>query len=356
MSKPLPPRPDLDQLKKQARELLHAYQAAHPEAVKRLRAHVPRLSEAREEEILQAKFTLQNAQHVVAREYGFAGWTELSAALAPPAEAPSPRSEREIQLLLTQFHKEELALFLWAADAEVQEAVLSQATEYLRDFVEDELEFLGPMAPWFQPGGEMTAPSITSFEDLVKLSDREIQAMLREVDRRDCAAALLQASVAMQEKIFTNVSRRVRMALEKEMATLDVSPEEIARAQAEILETATGCTRHIRDEVRGQIEAVRKCFEQVRQAAEPSLSHSQEMGALRNLLVDCARQSRRDGFVSLRQRDDLPELMEIVLEYISQPEKGTVEEARKTDWILRTLLLITEGTAPGEVEKALKKQ
>ena len=190
----------------------------------------------------------------------------------------------------------------------------------------------------------------------MKLSDREIQTTLREVDRRDCAVALLQASVAMQEKIFTNVSQRVRTAIEKEMAICEVSEEEIARVQAEILEKVNRCTRHVRDEMRGQIEGVRKRYEQVRQAGEPSVSHPQELGALRNLLVDCARQARRDGFVALRQRDDLPELLEIVLEYISRPEKGTVEEARKSDWILRALLLITEGTAPKEVEEALKKR
>lgn len=151
MSKPLPPRPDLDQLKKQARELLQAYQAAHPAAIERIREHFPRLSGARDAEILQAKFTLQNAQHVVAREYGFAGWTELSAALAPPAEETSPRSEREIQILLTQFDKEELALFLWAADAEVQEAVLRQATEYLRDFSKMNWNLWGRWTPGFSP-------------------------------------------------------------------------------------------------------------------------------------------------------------------------------------------------------------
>ena len=94
MSKQLPPRPHLDQLKKQAKELLKGHQAARPAAVAAIKEHFPRLSDASEAEILRAEITLQNAQHVVACEYGFAGWDELSAAIAPLVEEEPQLSDR----------------------------------------------------------------------------------------------------------------------------------------------------------------------------------------------------------------------------------------------------------------------
>src|SRR5690606_35671544 len=65
MSKVLPERPDLDQLKKQAKELLIAVRAARPEALVR----------AGQENA--AAFSLNDAQRVLAREYGFPSWTKL---------------------------------------------------------------------------------------------------------------------------------------------------------------------------------------------------------------------------------------------------------------------------------------
>ena len=354
MSKQLPPRPDLDQLKKQAKELLKAHQAASPSAAAAIREHFPRLSDSSEAEILRAEFTLQNAQHVVARQYGFAGWTELSAAIAPLVEEEPQLSDREIQVLVSQLDKKDLAYYLWTADFEVQEKVLSKTTEYVRNFVEDQLEFLGPMEPWFRPGGDAAAPSITSFDDLVKLSDREIQTTLREVDKDDCVTALMKAGEAVREKILTNMSKRVRAALEEDMDRRGaISPDEIAGAQAHFLEKAAWCARQVRDEVRGNLEEVRKRMGQVRQAATRPTSHEQEMGALRNLLVDCARQARREGILSLRSRDDLPEMLETVVEFICRQKGG---EASKARCIMQAVLLIMEGTAPDEVEEALRER
>jgi len=74
MSKTLPPRPNFEQLKKQAKDLRKAHQSADAETAARIEAHLPRLAKASEEEILQGDFSLQEAQHIVAREYGFKHW------------------------------------------------------------------------------------------------------------------------------------------------------------------------------------------------------------------------------------------------------------------------------------------
>ena len=63
----LPARPDLDQQKTLAKELLRAYRAGDRDAIARVRAELPD----------KAAPTLTAAQYVLAREYGFASWREL---------------------------------------------------------------------------------------------------------------------------------------------------------------------------------------------------------------------------------------------------------------------------------------
>ena len=77
MSKELPPRPSLEQLRKQAKLLLKSQQAAEPEALTRVRGSHPRWRNHSAEEIATAPFTLADAQWVIASEYGFASWSRL---------------------------------------------------------------------------------------------------------------------------------------------------------------------------------------------------------------------------------------------------------------------------------------
>ncbi len=62
----LPSNPSLEQLKKQAKDLLKAHKAADPRAVLRLQQSLPELSEGSQGEILQTPFSLKNAQLVIA--------------------------------------------------------------------------------------------------------------------------------------------------------------------------------------------------------------------------------------------------------------------------------------------------
>jgi hypothetical protein len=66
----LPARPSLDSLRKQAKKLARDAAAGNGEAIARVHAQLP-----------QARFPLSNrdAQLVIAREYGFAGWADLTA-------------------------------------------------------------------------------------------------------------------------------------------------------------------------------------------------------------------------------------------------------------------------------------
>ena len=62
----LPPRPNLDHLRRQARDLLRAARAGDDAATARIGA-------------VSGRLTLADAQLAVAREYGFASWARLAA-------------------------------------------------------------------------------------------------------------------------------------------------------------------------------------------------------------------------------------------------------------------------------------
>ena len=66
MSRDLPPRPNLDHLKKQAKELLQTLKQQDSDA------------------------QLADAQHALAREYGFASWPRLKAHIDSETAAPNP--------------------------------------------------------------------------------------------------------------------------------------------------------------------------------------------------------------------------------------------------------------------------
>lgn len=74
----LPNRPDLDLLKKQAKELLAAYRRGEPEALARIRQALPSAAGKDDAAIVALALRLHDAQSCLAREYGFPSWRELS--------------------------------------------------------------------------------------------------------------------------------------------------------------------------------------------------------------------------------------------------------------------------------------
>ena len=75
--KQLPANPSLEHLKSQAKQLLKAHKEGSLDTRQRIRSFFPKLSDATDVEIQSATFSLQDAQLVIAREYGFASWTRL---------------------------------------------------------------------------------------------------------------------------------------------------------------------------------------------------------------------------------------------------------------------------------------
>ena len=97
MKSQLPPRPNLEQLKKQAKTILKAHQAKDPHVLKRIQEHHPRWRKASPTEILSAHFTLSDAQLVVANEYGFETWSKFKTQVLLQQAAPS--SEEAVKAL-----------------------------------------------------------------------------------------------------------------------------------------------------------------------------------------------------------------------------------------------------------------
>ena len=76
-SSSLPARPNLEQLRKQAKDLLKEYRAGHPPALMRFRDSLPRLTRASDEQLAEMSLSLRDAQRVIAAEHGFDDWTQL---------------------------------------------------------------------------------------------------------------------------------------------------------------------------------------------------------------------------------------------------------------------------------------
>ena len=77
MPKTLPARPNLEQLKNQAKDLLKHHQSGDVESLNRIRESHPNFSNASEQQLRALSFSLSDAQLVIAREYGFASWPKL---------------------------------------------------------------------------------------------------------------------------------------------------------------------------------------------------------------------------------------------------------------------------------------
>ena len=89
MSRALPRKPHIDSLKKQARQLLQAHREGRPESLRSIRTYMPHLGSLSDEAVLQRPFTLQQAQCVLSREYGFSNWAELVRAVETIRQAES---------------------------------------------------------------------------------------------------------------------------------------------------------------------------------------------------------------------------------------------------------------------------
>jgi hypothetical protein len=82
--RPLPPKPNLDHLKYQAKDLLRDRARRDLAAAQRIREFHPRFSRASDAEIFDVRLRLSDAQLVIARESGFTSWARLKRHVEKP--------------------------------------------------------------------------------------------------------------------------------------------------------------------------------------------------------------------------------------------------------------------------------
>lgn len=172
-----------------------------------------------------------------------------TATAAPPPKAGEEEAKLEIEQVDLMLRLVREALERHAVDADrmalidqmiakvVQEklvlfSLFSLLGEEVRDEVLVELEKEAPQlveriraqGGWF------------SFEEIARLTDREIQTLMREVDQKDMVMALKQTSNELREKFLGNMSERVRTFIVEEMDRMGpVDPGEILEVQGRIL-------------------------------------------------------------------------------------------------------------------------
>jgi len=136
MSAQLPHHPSLENLKKQAKSLHKAHRSGDSKAADRIKTHLPRLTDASNEEILQSDFSLQEAQLIVAREYGFPSWPKLTEAISqtegsPITTEPQTDQPEEIPSSLPQFTDQAKRVIGLALDESVRLSHNYIGTEHL---------------------------------------------------------------------------------------------------------------------------------------------------------------------------------------------------------------------------------
>lgn len=259
MTRTLPPNPSLEQLKKQAKDLRKGHQSASTEAAERIKVYLPRLAEISPDEILQGDFSLQEAQHVVACEYGCKHWEMLCSVVAADLNVLAGLSDAHIQELLRQIDQEDCtralngvgSIFGWRIMSNMSLRVrtfISEAIAYQGDLPEEEriaarhkiltkaLEMAAAGQIEWAGGVDLAAfaADVALFEEAIKrvdfdllagLDDRDTQTLLRMVDQKDLVSALKGAAEPVCERFLRNMSARVRGFIESEIELSQAEPD-----------------------------------------------------------------------------------------------------------------------------------
>ena len=104
MSKSLPSRPSLEQLRNQAKDLRKQFLAGERAALERVREFHPDYKKTNQKG--GGEFHLHDAQFVIAREHGFASWPKLK----EHVEAIRLETGEPVELLKNAFHANDARL------------------------------------------------------------------------------------------------------------------------------------------------------------------------------------------------------------------------------------------------------
>jgi hypothetical protein len=160
----LPARPSIESLRKQAKKLAREVAAGDAAAVARVRVHQPDA---------ELPLSHRDAQLVLAREYGFAGWQDLR-------EEVLKRTGKGLE---------------WAA-VQAERAIHDNDVERLTQLLADYPALLS----WRDEFGGILLHATTAFAMDVSDPNRE-----RQFYRPDCAAVLIDAGAVMEPSVWEGV-------------------------------------------------------------------------------------------------------------------------------------------------------
>jgi len=135
----LPPNPSLRHLKNEAKQLLKAVEDGDSEAAARVKANLRRLGDAPDSQVLSADVSLQEAQHVIAREYGSASWAELADAVEPDFERLAELSAEHLDAVLRETEQVDLIIALKDVDGATTDRLLADMTEGTTRYIRSEV-------------------------------------------------------------------------------------------------------------------------------------------------------------------------------------------------------------------------
>jgi len=284
MTKKLPPKPSLENLAKQAKDILKAHNQGDASICVRLKA-LNRLAALSDQEILGSSLNLADAQFVLAMEYGFKSWPEMK----------------------------------------------------------KHIESAGKDKPFNRPA------------DLLRLGNRAIEVLLRDIDSRDLTVFMLKIPPELYARIWKNMAQRPRELLADEMAERGaVTPENISIVQDRILSIAN----KLADELTAgnQEEGEKKMDglnESLTKELEEKSAGQRTAAELVPLFVELVKWARRDGLIAMdgfAEKNISDELMELglrmTIDGTDVSEINSILKAKKTTMVQayeRRLELIIAG-------------
>jgi ankyrin repeat protein len=171
-------RPDLEQLRRQAKELREAFRARTPDAVAEVTSHYRNAE--------PASFALHNAQLVLARAYGFQSWPKLKAYVEGATDqrlVAAVRAGDLAQVRLMLDSRPELAIRRGALHA----AVLGRAPELVRVLMAHGADPRRGFYPHEEATNPLTIATERGYDEIVAIIRDEEQR--RDVDQRGPAAS-----------------------------------------------------------------------------------------------------------------------------------------------------------------------
>ena len=127
--------PNLEHLKKQAKQYLRWHREQYYPVAAIIRAHVPRFRQLSDKEILAADFRLADAQQLVAHKEGFDGWQALRTGAA------MSQKHTDSQPILTS-----VAAHLYVRDIQASTDFFTAKLGFIIDFVYGDPPFYGQVS------------------------------------------------------------------------------------------------------------------------------------------------------------------------------------------------------------------